>query len=75
MQMNHNRYLKLQKIGEGAYAVVYKALDSETNQTVALKKFKFDVLLSLLPSHTSRASPSLRFGKSPSCRPSTTPTS
>lgn len=34
----HGRYEKLEKLGEGTYGKVYKALDSKTGQIVALKK-------------------------------------
>ena len=33
-----NRYKKAGKIGKGTYGVVYKAKDTETGDTVALKK-------------------------------------
>jgi serine/threonine protein kinase len=36
-------YTKLEKIGSGAYGVVYKALDKKTNQYVAMKKSLLDV--------------------------------
>lgn len=35
-------YDKLEKIGEGTFGKVYRALDLETNQIVALKKFKLE---------------------------------
>ncbi|CAD8095451.1 unnamed protein product [Paramecium sonneborni] len=34
------RYIKIQKIGEGAYGIIYKAQDVQTDEIVALKKFK-----------------------------------
>lgn len=34
------RYLKGVTLGEGTYGVVYKALDSQTNRTVAVKKIR-----------------------------------
>ncbi|CAD8088929.1 unnamed protein product [Paramecium primaurelia] len=34
------RYIKIQKIGEGAYGIIYKAKDVQTEEIVALKKFK-----------------------------------
>lgn len=43
--MNSHRYIKTQKTGEGTYGVVYKGLDTITNEIVALKKFKYDVIL------------------------------
>ncbi|KAI3701204.1 hypothetical protein L2E82_45853 [Cichorium intybus] len=36
------QYEKVEKIGEGAYGVVYKALDKMTNKTIALKKIPLD---------------------------------
>ncbi|KAG2533112.1 hypothetical protein BBO99_00000056 [Phytophthora kernoviae] len=35
-----NKYEVLGVIGEGAYGVVLKCLNKETNETVAIKKFK-----------------------------------
>ena len=32
------KYEILQKLGKGAYGVVWKAIDKETKQTIALKK-------------------------------------
>lgn len=37
-----NRYSSLGKIGEGTYGVVYKALDQQTQQVVALKQIRLD---------------------------------
>jgi cyclin-dependent kinase 2 len=36
------RYLKLEKVGEGAYGVVYKAKDLNTNEIVALKRVRLE---------------------------------
>lgn len=38
--MQNSSYKKIQKIGEGAYGVVYKAINVETQQVVALKKVR-----------------------------------
>lgn len=38
-----DRYQKVEKIGDGAYGVVYKAKDLKTGELVALKKNKMDV--------------------------------
>ncbi|KAJ4961770.1 hypothetical protein NE237_021680 [Protea cynaroides] len=35
-----NRYLKRELLGEGTYGVVYKAIDTKTGQTVAIKKIR-----------------------------------
>lgn len=35
-----HRYLKKRKVGEGTYAVVYEAIDTQTGTRVALKKIK-----------------------------------
>ena len=34
------KYEKLDKVGEGTYGVVYKALDKKTSEMVALKKIR-----------------------------------
>eukprot|EP00053_Salpingoeca_punica_P024621 m.13959 g.13959 ORF g.13959 m.13959 type:complete len:320 (-) comp7008_c1_seq1:183-1142(-) len=34
------RYQRIDRVGQGAYGVVYKALDRETNQLVALKRIR-----------------------------------
>ncbi|KAH7528649.1 cyclin-dependent kinase D-3 isoform X2 [Ziziphus jujuba] len=35
-----SRYLKREVLGEGTYGVVYKAIDTETGQTMAIKKIR-----------------------------------
>ena len=40
------RYKKIEKIGKGTYGVVYRAVDSKTNEEVALKKMIIHVLFS-----------------------------
>ena len=37
-----DRYVKIEKIGEGTYGVVYTAQDKKTNGIVALKKIRLD---------------------------------
>lgn len=37
-----DRYLKQEKLGEGTYGVVYRAIDRVTNDVVALKKVRVD---------------------------------
>lgn len=36
------KYEKREKVGEGTYGVVYKALDTHTKETVALKKIRLE---------------------------------
>ncbi|KAJ3123883.1 Cyclin-dependent kinase catalytic subunit [Nowakowskiella sp. JEL0407] len=38
----NSKYHKLEKIGEGTYGVVYKAMDRMTNEFVALKKIRLE---------------------------------
>jgi cyclin-dependent kinase len=40
--MQHSRYEKIDKVGEGAYALVYKAKDRVTSELVALKRVRLD---------------------------------
>ncbi|XP_057994406.1 cell division control protein 2 homolog [Hevea brasiliensis] len=37
-----DQYVKVEKIGEGTYGVVYKACDRVTNETIALKKIRLE---------------------------------
>eukprot|EP00771_Trimastix_marina_P003872 gnl/Trimastix_PCT/584.p1 GENE.gnl/Trimastix_PCT/584~~gnl/Trimastix_PCT/584.p1 ORF type:complete len:322 (-),score=93.93 gnl/Trimastix_PCT/584:77-970(-) len=37
-----DRYLKIDKVGEGTYGVVYKARNRETNELVALKRIRLE---------------------------------
>jgi cyclin-dependent kinase len=37
-----DKYVKLEKIGEGTYGVVYKARNKETGKIVALKRIRLD---------------------------------
>ncbi|XP_030641864.1 cyclin-dependent kinase 1 isoform X3 [Chanos chanos] len=41
-------YLKIEKIGEGTYGVVYKGRHKSTGQVVAMKKIRLDSLLDVL---------------------------
>ena len=47
-------FQKLEKIGEGTYGVVYKALDRVTNQYVALKKIRLETESEGVPSTAIR---------------------
>jgi serine/threonine protein kinase len=48
------RYMKLEKIGEGTYGVVYKAKDRVTGEVVALKKIRLDAEDEGIPSTAIR---------------------
>lgn len=48
------RYQKLEKLGEGTYGRVYKALDQKTNEHVALKLVKMDPADEGVPATTLR---------------------
>ena len=37
-----NRFQRIEKLGEGAYGVVYKAQDKDTHEFVALKRIPLD---------------------------------
>lgn len=37
-----DQYYRIQKIGEGTYGVVYKAINLSTNKVCALKKIRLD---------------------------------
>ena len=36
------KYKKMEKLGEGTYGVVYKAINLETGETVAIKKIRLE---------------------------------
>lgn len=38
----NERYMKTDKVGEGTYGVVYKAIDKQTNTVVAMKKIRLE---------------------------------
>lgn len=48
------RYLKLEKIGEGTYGVVYKAKDRVSEQIVALKRIRLEAEDEGIPSTAIR---------------------
>lgn len=48
------RYKKLEKLGEGTYGVVYKAIDQKTHECVAIKKIKLDHSDEGIPATTLR---------------------
>jgi serine/threonine protein kinase len=37
-----DRYLKIEKVGEGTYGVVHKATNKETGEIVALKRIRLE---------------------------------
>ena len=42
MSISATKYEKLEKVGEGAYGIVYKAKDRQTGELVALKRIRLD---------------------------------
>ena len=36
------KYMKMEKLGEGTYGVVHKAVNKETGETVAIKKIRLE---------------------------------
>lgn len=48
------RYERLQELGSGSYAIVYKARNRETDEVIALKKLRFGFDEQGLPSSTLR---------------------
>jgi len=49
-----DNYKRLEKLGEGTYGVVFKALDLKTNKFVAIKKIYFNDENEGIPSTTIR---------------------
>lgn len=41
--MSESRYKKIEKLGDGGYSVVFKALDTVTNEIVVMKVYRLDV--------------------------------
>ena len=54
MIKNVSRYIKLSKIGEGTYGVIYKAKDVQSEKIVALKKIKLNPEIEGTPSTAIR---------------------
>ena len=54
MIKNVSRYIKLSKIGEGTYGVVYKAKDVQSEKIVALKKIRLNPEIEGTPSTSIR---------------------
>lgn len=42
MENYMNKFSNVEKIGEGAYGVVFKAFDTQTNKKVAIKKIRLE---------------------------------
>lgn len=59
------RYRRLEKIGEGTYGVVFKAMDKQTSEVVALKKIRLDAEDEGIPSTAIREISLLRELKHP----------
>ena len=38
----NKKYKRIEKIGEGAYGIVYKAINTETNKLVAIKIIRLE---------------------------------
>ena len=65
------RYLRIDKLGEGTYGVVYKAQDRDTGELVALKRIRLDnddevranqrALTLVTSPRACRAQPSVRY--------------
>jgi len=49
-----DRFKRLEKVGEGTYGVVYKAIDINTGDTLALKKIRLDAEDEGIPSTAIR---------------------
>ncbi|KAJ1484978.1 hypothetical protein T484DRAFT_1588008, partial [Baffinella frigidus] len=49
-----DKYLKIEKVGEGTYGVVYKARDKQTQDICALKKIRLDAEDEGVPSTARR---------------------
>ena len=60
MTSDSSRYLRESKLGEGTYGVVYKAIDTQNGETVALKIMKFDQEEDGIPPTTLREMSILR---------------
>jgi serine/threonine protein kinase len=54
MEVEMENFQKIEKIGEGAYGVVYKATDKVTGQFVALKKIRLETETEGVPSTAIR---------------------